>query len=231
MKNYTKPIQAIFRYIKNHYIIFSIAIVGLMIYSFYIIPLQKNYYAHHVSIKGVYLLKPIQIEKIEMIDHQGRAFTNNHLKGHWSLLFFGFAHCQIICPMTLSSLNTFYQEIEKKLPKKDLPQVIFITIDPERDTIDKLGSYIGQFNKKFIAARASIEQTISIANEFHITFNKIQTDGKDNASYQLNHSPEVVLINPSAEIQAYFSFPLKPSQLAKDYLAIIKMPKNETLAS
>lgn len=204
---------------KSWLIAFTSIIVGLIVYIVMIIPLQKNYYARHVNIHGIYFLNPIKIENIELIDQNNKPFTIDRLKNHWSLLFFGFTHCDIVCPVTLSTLNQFYQSIEKILPEKDMPQIIFITIDPENDTTARLKKYLAQFNSHFIGARTSIEKTISLKKQFYIFAEKIPSNKK---FAQYNHTSDILLINPNAEIQAYFDFPPDSLRLVKDYMAILK---------
>lgn len=109
----------------------------------------------------------------------------------------------------LGVLNQFYNSLEKK----DRPQIIFITVDPDRDTLPVITKYLNAFNKNFIGVRTSAEKTVLLENQFHIIAKKIEN------SY--SHTADLILINPHAEIQAYFSFPANPSQLKKDYLAIL----------
>ncbi len=198
-------------------ILFAI-LAGLIIYLVFILPLQKKYYANHVDIHGTYLLNPIKIETFSWLDQNNKPFTQENLQNHWSLLFFGFTHCDLVCPVTLSSLNQFYQNIEKKLLPKDRPQIIFVTIDPERDTTERLKTYLAQFNRHFMGARTSAENMPAVKKQFHILSEK---DPKRTGQY--NHSTELLLINPRGEIQAYFAFPHDPSQLEKNYLAILQL--------
>lgn len=200
---------------KSLLTISCIILVALISYFIFILPLQRNYYTHHVNIHGIYLLNPIEIENFELIDQNSQAFTKNNLKNHWSLLFFGFTHCNMVCPVTLTVLNQAYQQLEKRLSTKDKPLVVFITIDPERDTIKSLKEYMLQFNPHFLGARTSIEKTNLLKKQFHIIAEKTQSND------QFNHSTEILLINPKAEIQAYFSYPPNQMQLVKDYMAIL----------
>lgn len=201
--------------------IFCVILAGVIVYVSLILPLQRNYNAHHVDIHGLYLLHPLKIKNLELVDQNGKPFTKENLQNHWSLLFFGFTHCDIICPMTLSALTQFYKNINNnpfiQSTPKNIPQIVFVTIDPDKDTAARLKTYLGQFNSGFIGARTSWEKTLVIKEQFHILAEKANT-----ASDQYNHSTEILLINPAAEIQAYFYFPHNPAQLEKDYLAILK---------
>ena len=194
-----------------------IIIIGIIVYFVAIWPQQKYFYAHHVKINGTYLIKPIEIDNFALIDHRGNHFTRDNLKNHWTLIFFGFTRCSNVCPVTLNALNHTYKTLQKMLPQKDLPQVIFVSIDPENDTLKQLNKYVKTFNPHFIGAITSAEKIENIKKQFHIAVTKTQGS--------LNHSPEVLLINPDTEIQAYFSYPIQPQQMAKDYYAIINKEK------
>ncbi len=205
---------------KSWLIISCTVLVGLIIFTLFIIPLKKNYDAKHIDIQGLYLINPLPVENFELVDQYNKPFTKENLKNHWSLLFFGFTHCDMVCPVTLNSLAIFYKNIEKKLPEKEIPKIVFITIDPDKDTPERLKKYLAQFNPHFIGARTSLEKTQIIKNQFHIYSEKVQSNN------QYNHSTEVLLINPQSEIQAYFSFPPHPEQLEKDYIEILNRKRS-----
>lgn len=201
-------------------ILFCILFIGSVIFYFYILrPEQQYYYAHYVKIHGVYLLKPIEIKDFLLRDTQGKGFTKENLKGHWTMMYFGFTHCDMVCPATMGKLNKMYMILQKTIAKKDLPQVVFISIDPERDSLKKIYDYVSAFNSHFIGIKGSMESTIAIERDLHIVTSE-QTNAQDN-NYTLNHSAEILLVNPSAEIQAYFSYPQQPDYMAKDYQSIL----------
>ncbi|HSW93975.1 MAG TPA: SCO family protein [Gammaproteobacteria bacterium] len=203
--------------IKNSlYIILCTVAVGLLVYYALIRPLKKQYETRHVAIHGLYMINPVPIENFELVDQNEKIFTKENLRGHWSLLFFGFTHCTMVCPVTFASLNQFYQRIEKKLSEKDRPQIVFITIDPDRDTSKTLKKYLLQFNRHFIGARTTPEKMEIIKNQFHVIAEK-NTPGSD----QFNHTTDILLINPKAEIQAWLYFPQNPLELELDYMKIL----------
>lgn len=198
---------------------FSIMIVlCLSIYLAIIRPQQKYYYAHHVDIHGTYLIDPIKISDFELTDTRGKPFNKNSLKNHWTFLFFGFTHCSVVCPTTLGVLDKTYRSLAYKLSNKNIPNVIFISIDPEQDNIDSLNKYITDFNPNFIGAVTTPKNIGAIKSIFHVASKAIVT----NRSKTFEHSPEILLINPHAEIQAYFSYPQNAEQLAQDYHSIIR---------
>lgn len=169
-----------------------------------------------LKVHGTYLVYPEKLPVFELSDHHGQRLTNGDFYDHWTLVFFGFTHCPMICPVTLSTLNTAIDRLKKILPKDQIPQVVFITVDPAQDTTERLKTYISAFNPDFIGARADLAKIINLEEQLHLPV------AKDNVT---NHSMEVILINPKAEAQAYFTYPPRASDLVTDYLRILKKYK------
>jgi protein SCO1/2 len=190
-----------------------IVIIAFILYIVVIGPQQEYYQANYVKIHGNYLIKPAEISAFELTDNHGKRFTNNNLKKRWTLLFFGFTHCAMVCPTTLTVLNQTYQLLQKKLPAKNRLQVVFVTVDPERDTVERLNEYVTAFNPNFIGVRTTIEKTNELEKQFHIVATKDENT--------INHSAEILLINPDAKIQAYFAYPAQSEQLASDIYSIL----------
>lgn len=176
----------------------------------------------HVNIKGYYLLKAKSIEDFQLTTHANNNLTRDHLKNHWTLMFFGFTNCPMICPKTLLALNGMYQLLQTKLAKDQLPNVVFVSIDPERDTVSRLKHYITYFNPAFIGARANLTETKKLMSQLNIVVAKMQLSGSDKNRYTLDHSAEILVFNPEAKLQALLNFPHEPHSLAHDYQAILK---------
>ena len=157
--------------------------------------------------QGVYVPKPKPIENFELLDNQGQMFTKNQLKNHWSLLFFGFSQCELICPLTLKLFAQTYQA----LPKAKKPQVIFISVDPEHDSLEKLTTFVQQFNQQFIALRGSLPEINALQKQLHVTISKTAK----------SHGTEILLINPQAGVQAYFYSPISSEKFLSDLELLI----------
>lgn len=199
----------------RYFLIMIVLFLG--IYFTILRPQQKYYSAHHVNINGTYLIHPIEVSDFELTDTQGKALTKESLKNHWTFLFFGFTHCKMVCPLTLNVLDKTYRTLKYKLPDKSMPKVIFVSIDSDQDNIDKLNKYVTAYNPNFIGAVTTRENITSIKNIFHVAAKEITM----NQSKTFEHSPEILLINPHAKIQAYFSYPANAEQMTKDYYSIL----------
>jgi protein SCO1/2 len=208
---------------KNQQTILYILIVVLcVIFYFNILKPQKKYYdLHHVNIHGTYLLEPFEIPKFTLTDNHNHRFSNDDLKGHWTLMFFGFTQCPRICPTTMSALRDMYQQLSLTKSNTPIPQIVFVSIDPEHDTIKVINDYVTSFNSHFIGAKTTPENTSTIENQFHITATKIKSSVNGVVHDIINHSSEILLINPDAKIQAYLAYPHQAKVLIIDYNAIL----------
>ena len=153
--------------------------------------------------------KPRIFREFNLVDHDGKPFTAERLKGKWTLLFFGFTYCPDICPTTLGTLNKLYAELEKKGKAADL-QIVLVSVDPARDTSAKLRDYVHYFNPAFIGARGEFMDTQKFATDLNAGFTKVPGMG-DN--YLIEHSGNIVVINPYGHYHGFFKPPFDPVRL------------------
>lgn len=213
--------------LKNHTkIIMTIALImTIFVFCvFYFAALKPYMHAKNIKnikIDGVVLPQTQVINDFKLMDNQGKPFTKENLKGHWTMMFFGFTNCGMVCPTTMAALNQMYKSLQTELPDSKLPQVVMISVDPDRDTIERMNEYVMTFNPHFIGARAEIEETVALEKQLHIAAAKIEADGEGKNHYTINHTADILLFNPDAQLQAFMSFPHKADQMAKDYKLIL----------
>lgn len=147
-----------------------------------------------------------------LVDHNGQPFTAKNLQGRWTLVYFGFTFCPDICPATLSQLNKFDTLIKEQSPKlaKDM-QYIMVTVDPDRDTAEKLKNYVPYFNKDFIGVTGEINNVYNLAVQMNVPFTPV-VDAEDDF-YLVDHGANLTLINPEGDYQGFIRPPLDPSKL------------------
>lgn len=177
--------------------------------------------AANIKVNGIILPEAKAVSQFQLTDNHGKAFTQTHLQGHWTLLFFGFTNCAMVCPTTMAALNDMYKTLQQELPDNKLPQVVLVSVDPDRDTVERLNDYVTSFNSHFIGTRTDAEQTEALKKQFHIAAVKLQADGKGKDHYTVNHTAEILVINPKGELQAYLSYPHTADQLVKDYKSLL----------
>jgi len=164
------------------------------------------------------LSQPRQLINFHLIDDHGKPFTNNNLQGQWSLLFFGFTHCPKICPTTLSLLNKVTQQLVRN---KSKITVIFISVDPQRDSPRRMRQYLAHFNRQFVGVTGSQQQLDRLSKHLNIAYRKIMPQGELQKNYNVEHSSAVLLINPRGQWVALFTAPQSSRTMAKDLQYII----------
>lgn len=153
--------------------------------------------------------KPLHI--FELSDHRGLAFTNESLVGRWTLVFFGFTYCGDICPTTMSTLAETYQGL--KPAEQDDLQVVLVTVDPERDSPEVLANYVGRFEEDFVGLSGSPRAVMNFATDLNVAFQPAQLQQDNVANYQVEHSGNLMLINPEGQLHGYFRPPLAHGSL------------------
>jgi protein SCO1/2 len=211
---------------QNHLTFILIFIVAMIVFTATVLffGIIKPHYLNassSIKIDGVYLAEPKEIEEFQLMDDRGKAFTKNNLKNRWTLMFFGFTNCGYVCPTTMAELNKMVKTLQKKLPNKKLPQVVLVSVDPERDSVKKMHDYVKVFNPKFIGVRADLKNTQEFEKQLHIAAVKMQPQGAPKNQYMVNHSADIILFNPEGKVQAYLSYPHESEQMVKDYQLIL----------
>ena len=150
---------------------------------------------------------PRQFSDFALLDQNGETFSKAQLQGKWSLIYFGFTHCPDLCPTTLLQLSHLLPQLPDAAAKKT--QVILVTLDPARDTPQVLAPYISAFDKDFIAVTGDFLSIRKFANEVNVAFAKVM-QGDD---YTIDHSSNVVIINPRGDYQGFIKPPFDSDKL------------------
>jgi len=157
---------------------------------------------------GTWLPRPQPIADFELTDHLGRAFTAAALQGRPSLVFFGFTHCPDVCPTTLVKLARVKQA--GALPGV---QVLFVSVDPQRDTPTALGLYVHAFDPDFIGLTGEASAIKRIATEFGVAVSRVDLSGGD---YTMDHSAVVFLLDRRGRMVGVFTPPFDIERMAQD---------------
>ena len=159
-----------------------------------------------------------EIPAFELNRADGGKLTNADFKGAWTLMFFGYTHCPDVCPTTLVTL----QQVEKQLAKEPAAapvNVVFVSVDPERDTPKARADYVGYFSKRFVAATAENAPLQSLASSVGVVFLKSPQPGGD---YTMDHSASLLAIDPQGRLHALFRPPLDAAAIAADLRTLAK---------
>jgi protein SCO1 len=162
-----------------------------------------------------------ELAAFQLVGANQPTFTNADLKGHWSLVFFGFTNCPGLCPSTLTTLNKMYEKLTAE-KQADMPQVVFISVDPDRDTPPRIAEYLRGFNKNFVGATGTQEQLDQLTHELSVLYMKITQPGHENdKTYTIDHSGTILVIDPTGNWYALFNTPHDANNIAKDYQTIV----------
>ncbi len=170
-------------------------------------------------IVGTVINRPQPIPEFHLTNGFNKPFTNLDLKGHYSLLFFGFTHCQTICPLTMMMLTKLYAELKaEKLP---LPTIVFITLDPKHDTPNVVGAYVHAFNANFIGVTGPSAGIQQLSKQLGVVYLRHDQSSENNP--QIDHSGTLYLVNPDAKLIAIFSPPHDKENLKQDYKSFVRL--------
>lgn len=131
-------------------------------------------------------------------DHNGKLRTLADFKGKAVVVFFGYTQCPDVCPTTLAEMATVMQQLG---PLADRVQVLFITVDPERDTREMLAKYVPSFDPRFIGLVGDKESTERVAKEFKVFYQKVP--GKEPGSYTMDHTAGSYVFDPEGRIRLF----------------------------
>jgi protein SCO1/2 len=134
----------------------------------------------------------------ELTDHTGQRRSLADYRGKVVALFFGFAQCPDICPTTLSDLAQVKQQLGKD---GDKLQVLFITVDPERDTQEVLASFVPVFDSSFVALRGDKAETDKVTKDFKVFAQKVA--GKDGGAYTIDHTAATYVYDPQGRLRLF----------------------------
>ena len=170
----------------------------------------------------VSVLDPARVlPELKLIDGESKSFGLDRLRGQWSLLFFGFTHCPDICPNTLGILNAVHSSLKANSNNPPL-KIIFVSVDPRRDTPAALREYVRYFDEDFIGITGEIPQIRRLTEALYLPF---AYDDNPDGSYTVEHSAALVLINPQAQARAYFTPPHTAQKMAEDITAVMNISK------
>jgi protein SCO1/2 len=166
---------------------------------------------------GVVLVPSRALGNFSLIDNQGRSFGAANLRGHWSLMFFGYTNCPDFCPTTLTTLAA----LEKRLraAKAESPQVIFVSVDAKRDTPAQLAKYVPYFDPDFIGLTAADQPAIERqAKKWGVA---VMIEPASGGNYTVDHSAEMFVINPEGNLAAILTGPFTVDALQSDFKRIV----------
>jgi protein SCO1 len=167
---------------------------------------------------GTSFPKPRPLADFSLIDTQGAARSPATLRGHPTLVFFGFTHCPDVCPTTLAMLAS----VQKQVAMPGL-KVALISVDPERDTPQQLGKYISSFGGDLIGLTGTAPEISKSTKSFGVASSRVDLPG---GGYTMDHSATVFALDTEARIVAVFTPPFNAAALARDVVRLAPVLKS-----
>ncbi|MBN1305427.1 MAG: SCO family protein [Anaerolineales bacterium] len=170
-------------------------------------------------LKGAQIVNPKPAPEIHLIDQNGNQFRLSDWKGKVVLLFFGYASCPDVCPTTLSELRRVRSMLSDEQAKH--VQVVFVTVDPERDTVERIQAYVSAFDPAFLGLVDSLETLEPIYQAYGV-FREINTSSGSAAGYLVTHTARVYLVDTDGNLRLTYSFGTPPEDIAHDIRILLK---------
>ena len=155
---------------------------------------------------------PGPLPEFSLLDHDGNAIGQKVFAGQWSLVFFGFTHCPDICPLTLQVLADARKQLAEA-GADTLPQIVLVSVDPERDTPELLAQYVNYFGDDNLGITGDLVEIRKLTGGLGIFFEKSAIDEEN---YSVDHSAVVLVVNPRGQFHALFSAPHQAENFVHD---------------
>ncbi len=178
------------------------------------------------QVQGVMLDEPLELPEFAFSNELGQSFTDKDLTDAWTLVMFGFLTCPDVCPFTLANLEAAVSETGMRVRPDNVPKVIFISVDPERDA-DSVSEYAQYFHpdfKSFTGERADIDGLIEATDSFYRLLEP-DSDGY----YEVQHSSSVSVIAPDGTLRAKLQPPFDPG-LTAEFIARLQIGYRKELS-
>jgi protein SCO1/2 len=192
--------------------VFSLLLIG-------VVALGVVLFAPPAALRGTAYDEPYPpAPEIELTRDNGSTFRLSEMRGNIVLLFFGYTSCPDVCPTTMAELKTALDKIGEEDAKN--VRVIFVTVDPARDTPQRVQEYVNHFNKDFIGLSGSEAQLSNIWNEYGV-FREV-VDGTSAAGYLVDHTARVTLIDQAGNLRVSYGFETPVEDIVHDLKLLLK---------
>jgi len=161
--------------------------------------------------------QPRQLPDFHLAQANGAALSKADWRGHWNMVYFGYLSCPDVCPTTLATFKQVWSELGKRNLASQI-RIDFISVDPQRDTTDRLSKYVGFFSPDFVAATGTDDDLTRLTRALGLIYSRT-TDA--NGAIQVDHSDSVVIVDPQARLIGMFRPPFTAATLTADLTTLI----------
>lgn len=167
-------------------------------------------------ITGKILVRPMEIDNFELIDQNNEVFNKKSLEGGWTVLFFGYTNCPDVCPTTIYKLAEVKNGIKEDLPSANFNTVL-VTLDPDRDSAERLDEYIGYFDETMLGVTGTYENIQSFTSSLSVFYQRINKE----EGYDFNHTASIFVFDKDGSLFATMSPANTVGELESDFFTIL----------
>ena len=167
-------------------------------------------------VSGKILARPMEMDRFELIDQKNEVFNNKSLEGGWTVLFFGYTNCPDVCPTTIYKLAEIKNELKEDLSSTSFNTVL-VTLDPDRDSADRLKEYIGYFDESMLGVTGTYENIQSFTSSLSVFYQRINKE----EGYDFNHTASIFVFNKDGSLFATMSPANTIGELTQDFYTIL----------
>ncbi|KGQ19994.1 SCO1/SenC/PrrC family protein [Lysobacter dokdonensis DS-58] len=161
--------------------------------------------------------EPRVLPAFSLQQSDGTRLVPGELQGHWTIVFIGFTHCPDVCPTTLAELGVAQKQWEG-MPDSVRPRVLFVSVDPERDSAIRTGEYAHAFHRDTLAATGDLPSLEAFARSMSLVFMKVPPEaGQPADRYSVDHNATLAVLDPKGRMAGIISPPLVPQAIAADF--------------
>lgn len=158
--------------------------------------------------------------EFNLFDQNKETFSPAQLKGQWSFLFFGFTNCPDVCPTTLKVMQSMWKTLPTKMGDKGHPKLYFVSVDPDRDKAETLKQYVQYFNPEFNGVTGKLDELDKLTHQIGILYGYDEKENGDDIEYIVNHSAQLILVDPKGRMRAVISPPHDAKTIAANFQTI-----------
>ena len=155
-----------------------------------------------------------------LVEQNGQTFSPEQLKGQWSFLFFGFTNCPDVCPTTLKVMQSVWKTLPTKMGDAGHPKLYFVSVDPDRDKPETLKQYVQYFHPEFNGVTGKLDEIDKLTNQIGILYGYDEKEGDNDLEYIVNHSAQLILVDPKGRMRAVISPPHIAKTIAANFQTI-----------
>jgi protein SCO1/2 len=189
----------------------SLVLIGVVMAAVLFIPKKDTF-------RGTLYDPALPAPEIELARDNGSNFRLSEMRGNVVLLFFGYTSCPDVCPTTLSDLRKVNEELNSKAGQV---KVVFITVDPQRDTPEKIQKYVSVFNPSFIGLSGKEAELVPVWNSYGV-YREIDQETSSASGYLVTHSARIYVIDQAGNLRLSYSYDTPIEDIVNDLKILFK---------